>query len=213
MGQFSVGANILGLEPFASWLDDPVRRVRLGKLTKLLEAYNSMPVMDPATGLPRPGITRGFLKSSTHYPGEIVGGWLGGFYHLFLGYVLDAGFDDEEDDDVICPPGRVPVMTMHQSKGLEFPFVFVGHMGENPQVSASHEMETLFSAYPANPARAFARAPAAQRAEMDLIRQYYVAYSRAKYALVLLGTAAHFNKQTVPLGPARHWARHRTVPL
>ncbi len=208
-----VAYYILGLEPFASWLDDPVRRVRLGKLTKLLEAYNSMPVLDPATGLPRPGITRGFLKSSTHYPGEIVGGWLGGFYHLFLGYVLDAGFNDEEDDDVICPPGRVPVMTMHQSKGLEFPFVFVGHLGENPQVSASHEMETLFTAYPANPARAFTRAPAAQRAEMDLIRQYYVAYSRAKYALVLLGTAGHFNKQAVPLGPARHWARHRTVPL
>lgn len=208
-----VAYYILGLEPFSSWLDDPVRRVRLGKLTKLLEAYNSMPVLDPVTGLPRPGVTRGFLKSSTHYPGEIVGGWLGGFYHLFLGYVLDAGFDDEEDDDVICPLGRVPVMTMHQSKGLEFPFVFVGHMGENPQVSASHEMETLFSAYPANPARAFTRAPAAQRAEMDLIRQYYVAYSRAKYALVLLGTAGHFNKQAVPLGPARHWARHRTVPL
>ena len=112
------------------------------------------------TGLPRPGVTRGFLKSSTHFPGEIVGGWLGGFYHLFLGYVLEAGFNDEEDDDVICPPGRVPMMTMHQSKGLEFPFVFVGHMGENPQISASHEMETLFSAYPANPARAFLRAPA-----------------------------------------------------
>jgi DNA helicase-2/ATP-dependent DNA helicase PcrA len=204
---------VLGLEPFATWLDDPVRRVRLGKLTKLLEAYNSMPVLDPATGLPRPGVTRGFLKSSTHFPGEIVGGWLGGFYHLFLGYVLEAGFNDEEDDDVICPPGRVPVMTMHQSKGLEFPFVFVGHMGENPQISASHEMETLFSAYPANPARAFLRAPAAQRAEMDLIRQYYVAYSRAKYALVLLGTAGHFSKQSVPLGPVRQWARHRTIPL
>jgi DNA helicase-2/ATP-dependent DNA helicase PcrA len=204
---------ILGLEPFATWLDDPVRRVRLGKLTKLLEAYNSMPVMDPATGLSRLGVTRGFLKASATAPGEVLGGWLHGFYHLFLGYVLDAGFNDEEDDDVICPPGRVPVMTMHQSKGLEFPFVFVGHMGENPEISDSHEMETLFSAYPANPARAFARAPAAQRAEMDLIRQYYVAYSRAKYALVLLGTAAQFNKQTVPLGSTRHWARHRTVPL
>ena len=204
---------ILGLEPFAAWLDDPVCRVRLGKLTKLLEAYNSMPVLDPATGLPRPGVTRGFLKASTHFPGEIVGGWLASFYHLFLGYVLEAGFNDEEDEDVICPLGRVPVMTMHQSKGLEFPFVFVGHMGETPQVSASHEMETLFSAYPANPARTFLRAPANERAEMDMIRQYYVAYSRAKYALVLIGTAGHFGKQSVPLGPVRQWARHRTIPL
>ena len=107
----------------------------------------------------------------------------------------------------------VPVMTMHQSKGLEFPFVFVGHLGENPQVSASHELETLFSAYPANPARAFTRAPADERAEMDLIRQYYVAYSRAKYALILLGTNSHFGKKAVPLGPVRNWVRHLTQPL
>jgi DNA helicase-2/ATP-dependent DNA helicase PcrA len=204
---------LLGLEPFSSWLDDPVRRVRLGRLTKLLEAYNSTPVLDPNTGLPRPGVTRGFLRASNQYPGEMVGGWLNSFYHLFLGYVLNAGFDDEEDEDVICPPGRVPIMTMHQSKGLEFPFVFVGHMGESPKISASHEMETLFSAYPANPARTFTRPSAGERAEMDMIRQYYVAYSRAKYALILLGTAAHFKKQTVPLGPVTYWARQRTIPL
>ncbi len=204
---------VLGFEPFATWLDDPVCRLRLGKLTKLLEGYNSMPVLDPATGLSRVGVTRGCLSSSTSSPGAVKRAWLGGFYHLFLGYVLNAGFDDEDDDDVICPRGRVPIMTMHQAKGLEFPFVFVGHMGESPKVSASHEMESLFAGYPANPARAFARAPAQDRAQMDMIRQYYVAYSRAKYALVLVGTTAQFKKQTVPLGPAANWVRHRTLPL
>ncbi len=208
-----VAYYVLGFEPFATWLDDPVRRLRLGKLTNLLEAYNSMPVLDPATGLSRVGVTRGFLSSSTNSPGAVKRTWLGGFYHLFLGYVLNAGFDDEDDDDVICPPGRVPIMTMHQAKGLEFPLVFVGHMGESPKVSASHEMESLFAGYPANPARAFARAPAQDRAQMDMIRQYYVAYSRAKYALVLVGTTAQFRKQTVPLGPTANWVRHRTLPL
>jgi DNA helicase-2/ATP-dependent DNA helicase PcrA len=201
---------LLGLEPFTTWQQDPVRRVRLGKLTKLLEAYSSMPVIDTTTGLPKLGLSRGFMRASNHYPGEIVEAWLSSFYHLFLGYVLTAGFDDEEDDDVIVPTGMVPVMTMHQSKGLEFPFVFVGHLGENPDVSSSHELETLFSGYPANPSRTFARAPANERAEMDLIRQYYVAYSRAKYGLILLGTSGHFNKQSVPLGPSRKWVNHRT---
>jgi DNA helicase-2/ATP-dependent DNA helicase PcrA len=215
---------LLSLEPFSSWQQDPVRRLRLAQLTKLLEAYSAMPVLDPTTGKPKQMvskktgkvvglISRGFLRASGHYPGEVVGAWLGSFYHLFLGYVLAAGFDDEEDGDVIVPSGMVPIMTMHQSKGLEFPFVFVGHLGENPKVSASHELETLFSNYPANPARAFTRAPAAERAEMDLIRQYYVAYSRAKYALILLGTNSHFGKKAVPLGPARNWVRHKTQPL
>ncbi len=204
---------LISLEPFNTWQNDPVRRVRLGKLTKLLEAYSSMPVIDLATGLPRPNVSRGYMRSSSTNPGEVEAAWLGGFYHLFLGYVLDAGFDDEEDEDVIVPTGMVPVMTMHQSKGLEFPFVFVGHLAASPSISASHQLETLFSSYPANPARTFARAPAIERAEMDLIRQYYVAYSRAKYALVLLGTDSQFAKQAVPLGPARNWVRQQTNAL
>jgi DNA helicase-2/ATP-dependent DNA helicase PcrA len=204
---------LLSLEPFSTWQQDTVRRVRLGQLTQLLEAYSSMPVLDPATGRPRPHVSRGFMRASNVDPGEIEAARLGNFYYLFIGYVLTAGFDDEEDEDVIVPRGMVPVMTMHQSKGLEFPFVFVGHMGENPKISATHEMETLFSNYPANPARTFTRAPALERAEMDLIRQYYVAYSRAKYTLILLGLDSHFTKQSVPLGPARNWVRHRTNVL
>jgi DNA helicase II / ATP-dependent DNA helicase PcrA len=204
---------LLSLDPFSSWQDDPVRRVRLGKLTKLLEAYSSMPVLDPDTGKPRERVTRGFMRSSETYPGEVNSKWLASFYILFIGYVLNAGFDDEEDEDVIAPSGMVPIMTMHQSKGLEFPFVFVGHLGESPKVSPSHELESLFSLFPANQSRTFLRAPAQDRAEMDMIRQYYVAYSRAKYALILLGTNAHFAKKSVPLGPEANWVKHQTNVL
>jgi len=205
--------HIMSREPFSSWQADPERRARFARLTNLLEAYSSTPVLDPATGLARPGVTRGFLRGSAHFPGEVFGAWLGSFYHLFLTYVVDAGMNDDEEDDVICPAGRVPVMTMHQSKGLEFPFVFVGHMGEGVKVGPSHHLETLFSAYPSNPARSFAHRPDGERAEMDMIRQYYVAYSRAEYALIFLGLKSHFTKHAVPCGPTKGWLRHRTQPL
>lgn len=201
---------VMSREPFSTWQNDPVRRFRLARITKLLEAYSSTPVLDPTTGQPRPNVTRGFMRGSTDFPGEVVAPWLYSFYHLFLTYVVDAGMNDEEDDEVICPPGMVPVMTMHQSKGLEFPFVFVGHMGDNATVGPSHHLETLFSAYPANPARSFVRRPEIERAAMDMIRQYYVAYSRAEYALIFLGTNTHFTKQSVPCGPSVGWLRHRT---
>jgi DNA helicase-2/ATP-dependent DNA helicase PcrA len=204
---------LMSREPFTNWQADPERRSRLAKLTKLLEAYSATPVLDPATGLPRAGATRGFLKISAHNPGEFYEAWLGSFYHLFLTYIVDAGINDEEDDDVICPSGQVSVMTMHQSKGLEFPFVFVGHMAENAEVSSSHELETLFSAHPANAARSFPQRPASERAEMDMIRQYYVAYSRAEYALIFLGLKSHFSKHAVPCGPTKGWLKHKTQPL
>lgn len=204
---------LISREPFSSWQLDPARRERLATLTKLLEAYSSTPVIDPSTGLPRVGISRGYLKASAHYPGEAFGAWLGDFYHLFLTYVIDAGMNDEEDDEVICPNGMVPIMTFHQSKGLEFPFVFVGHMAESAKIGPSHHLETLLAHYPGNPLRMFPQRPEAERALMDTIRQYYVAYSRAEYALIFLGLRNHFTRQSVPCGPSVGWLRQRTNAL
>ena len=204
---------LISLEPFSTWQNDSVRRVRMGKITALLEAFSSMPVMDPATGQPRQNVSRGRIRSSSQFPGEAQSEWLGSFYNLFLGHVLETGFDDEEDDDIIVPPKMFPIMTMHQAKGLEFPFVFVGSLREDARVGPSHQLESLFSVHSQNPARSGNLVSASDRAEMDLIRQYYVAYSRAKYALILVGLQAHFNQQHVPVGPSKMWAKRLLNPL
>src|SRR5262249_20810345 len=117
---------VLSLPPFDGWAGDPARRVRLARITSLLESFASMPVPG------NPNASRGRLRASTNYPGDVLEPWSMGFYHLFFGYLSRAGLDEEEDEDVITPLGMVPVMTMHQAKGLQFPFVFVGHMGEGP---------------------------------------------------------------------------------
>jgi DNA helicase-2/ATP-dependent DNA helicase PcrA len=190
---------LLALPPFDGWQAEPVRRVRLGRLTALFEAYTSMPVPG------RPHLSRGSIRASAAYPGEVVDGWMRNFYHLFLGYLARTGFDEEEDDDEIAPLGMVPVMTMHQSKGLQFPFVFVGHMGQDWDVSATHQLESALAQFPGNPARAFPRLPETVRAELDLIRQYYVAYSRSHYAWIVMGTSGQFARGAVPSGPDRAW--------
>jgi DNA helicase II / ATP-dependent DNA helicase PcrA len=173
---------LLSLQPFDGWTNDPARRVRLARITSLVESYSSMPVPG------HPNASRGRMRASSSNPGEITRAWSPGFYHLFFGYLSRAGLDEEEDEDVISPLGMVPVMTMHQAKGLQFPFVFVGHMAEEQNISVSHQLETQLSRFPTNPARAFSLLQEATRAELDLIRQYYVAYSRAQWALILMGT-------------------------
>jgi DNA helicase-2/ATP-dependent DNA helicase PcrA len=120
---------VLALPPFDCWAGEPARRARLARITALLESFASMPV----PGYPNP--SRGRLRASTNNPGDVLEPWSMGFYHLFFGYLSRAGLDEEEDDDVIAPLGMVPVMTMHQAKGLQFPFVFLGHMGEGSSVS------------------------------------------------------------------------------
>lgn len=199
---------LLGLEPFPDWLTDPARRLRLGRLTKLIEAYSSMPVPN------YPNISRGTLRVAQRAAGVIVSGWVRQFYHLFFGYLNDAGIDDVADDEVICPQGMVPVMTMHQAKGLEFPFVFVGHAGAKASPSETHQLEETFDLYPMNPARSFGRAPALERATLDLIRQYFVAYSRAQYALIIMGSRSQIrSSDTVPCGPDRNWLVQRSINI
>jgi DNA helicase-2/ATP-dependent DNA helicase PcrA len=102
---------------------------------------------------------------------------------------------------------------MHQAKGLQFPFVFVGHMGEDPRVSVAHQIETQLSQFPSNPARSFAQLPESVRAELDLIRQYYVAFSRPQWALILVGTNQQFARGRTPCGPNRSWLSNRVLPL
>lgn len=195
---------LISLPPFDGWQTDPVRRVRMARLTALFESYVSMPVPG------KPTLSRGSLRASTGNPGEVVVGWTRSFYHLFVGYLSRTGLDEEEDDDEICPLGMVPIMTMHQSKGLQFPFVFVGHMGKDWETSATHRLETELSHFPGNPARAFPRLPEPTRAELDLIRQYYVAYSRAQNALIVMGTNPQFAKGATPCGPNPAWLSNQT---
>lgn len=198
---------LLSLPPFDGWATDPARRVRLARITSLIESYSSMPVPG------HPTVSRGSLRASDVHLGEVDHRWTPSFYHLFFGYLSRTGLDEEEEEDAIAPLGMVPVMTMHQVKGLQFPFVFVGHMGEDPNVSVSHQLETQLSPFPTNPARAFARLPEQVRAELDMIRQYYVAYSRAQWALILMGTTSQFRQARVPCGPNRAWLPNRALPL
>ncbi|QDE97974.1 UvrD-helicase domain-containing protein [Myxococcus xanthus] len=198
---------LLALPPFDGWAQDPVRRVRLARITALVESFAAMPVPG------RPNVSRGFLKSSPDATGEVVGAWSSSFYHLFFGYLSRVGLDEDEDEDIIAPLGMVPIMTMHQAKGLQFPFVFVGHIGEAPSVSVSHLLETQLAQFPGNPSRSFNRLPEDIRAELDLIRQYYVAYSRAQWALILMGTNQQFSKGRVPCGPNAAWLPSKVLPL
>ncbi len=198
---------LLGLEPFTTWLNNPSRRYRLGKLTELFENYSSMPVPN------YPNVSRGSIRLSGSSLGEISRSFMSNFYFLFVGYIAQNGLDDVEDEEIISPVNMVPIMTIHQAKGLEFPFVFVGHVNTSPRISDSHFLEDILGQYPLNAARRFIRPPQQQRSELDLIRQFYVAYSRPEFALILLGTDSQLSQGRIPCGPKTNWLRQRTINI
>jgi len=200
---------LLALEPFNGWNEsDASRRERLAKITALVEAFASLPVA--ANDRAR----RGSMKAAPVGQRGVIGDWNAGFYNLFFGYLALEGMNDEEDEDVIVPPGYVPIMTIHQAKGLQFPFVFVGHLGATADTGASvYTLEDDIARFSNADGRTFARPDVSVRAEVDVVRAFYVAYSRAQWALALVGSNAHFRKGGIPCGPERTWLRYHTAPL
>lgn len=102
------------------------------------------------------------------------------FSYLFSLYRL--GETEFEDADDPFPRGRVPFLTIHQSKGLEFPVVILGNLRKDDK--GPNSIEQITRPLIGRPQGE----PLDRMAEFDIMRMYYVALSRAKNLLVL----AHF---------------------
>ena len=101
----------------------------------------------------------------------------------FLHFMLKGGLEEFENYDERVPSGCVSVMTIHQSKGLEFPVVCVGSLSRNPRKSFTALDATLESKY-------FHRPPFEPLDRIkffDFWREYYVAFSRPQNLLILTG--------------------------
>jgi DNA helicase-2/ATP-dependent DNA helicase PcrA len=163
--------RIIALEPFRTWRSDTVKNLRLSKVTRLVESYHSLSLdvlRSDASGI---DLDQGFRNR---------------FYNMFINYLIITGIDDDEDEEVIVPKNYLPLMTIHQAKGLEFPFVFVAQLGGRGSVGASQILERDLAPFRQDLYLRSARTPNLLALEDD-IRLLYVAYSRAQIALILVG--------------------------
>jgi len=170
--------RILSHPPFVGYQANPDMDLRLSKMTRLFESFCSQYGRE--------------LWTDKTTPGQLPGWWHSSFYYGLCGYLSQKGMDDDEDDEVVCPAGFFPIMTVHQAKGLEFDFVFVGNLAQAVSANDSHQLEQDLRPYRLT-------APAVVHAINDAqwhddIRQHFVAYSRARNALVLVATDGQLRK-------------------
>ena len=190
--------HMISLEPFTTWQQDAERTVRLGKLSQVLESYCLLPFSG------NEGSSRGDLRTERTRRGRINSGQLNHLYYSLVGLLVSEGLNDPEDEEIICPLGQLPIMTVHQAKGLEFPFVFVSNLVPDKRVGAELQLEDTMRQFQTNPS--LSGLTNRERADQDWIRFFYVAYSRAIYSLVLLTTADEFEKQGIGFGGyVRRW--------
>lgn len=100
-------------------------------------------------------------------------------FNSFLRLLYDGGINEYEDPDQPFPKGYVQIMTIHQSKGLEFPVVVVGSL--STQLSSHKQTDRDLGVYYHRPPFE----PESRITAFDRMRLHYVAFSRPQKILVL----------------------------
>jgi DNA helicase-2/ATP-dependent DNA helicase PcrA len=128
----------------------------------------------------------------------------------FLRLLFDGGINEYEDPDQPFPREHVQIMTIHQSKGLEFPVTVVGSLAST--LGSGKEHDQKLGTYYKRPLFE----PTARITGFDRMRKHYVAFSRAEKILVL--TAEENKKPRSPdfdsiWATAESWPGIRTGAL
>lgn len=126
-------------------------------------------------------------------------------FTMHLKFLKQNGVDEYEDIKEYAPKGAVSFLTIHQSKGLEFPIVIVGSLESVPEGERDEE-EELFKRYiPYNDFE-----PEYRIKDFDFWRLYYTAFSRAKNLLILSCVESNKGKRQIPSLPFKRV--YETIP-
>ena len=103
-------------------------------------------------------------------------------FNQFLRFLHDGGIGEYEDEAEYAPKGCVSFLTIHQSKGLEFPVVVCGSLEAVPRKQhAALDVLLEDGCYLSKPRFE----PLDQIKHFDFRRLFYTAFSRAQNLLVL----------------------------
>jgi DNA helicase-2/ATP-dependent DNA helicase PcrA len=168
--------EVLGTPNFEAMLDAAQGRKKeapvanLAQLSRLIDRFMT---------------TKGPFMRGQQDRDRFRGSWYNGF--LYPNVVMRETLD--EDELVAFPRGSVPFLTIHQSKGLEFPVVVVPKLSPNRTDHRQKNKLAFLQAFLDWKAAALrgaeAREPTDASKRFDAMRLFYVAMSRAENLLIL----------------------------
>lgn len=152
----------------------PVRN--LAKLTQIIGKFEYLHRIDVLNAKMYQGQKR------IDYDTEIL-------FNLYLRLLMEGGIGEYEDDSEYAPSGCVSFLTIHQSKGMEFPIVIVDSLHSVPRKNTNDLMVQIEENYYQRPPFE----PYDTTKYFDFWRLYYTAFSRAQDLLIL---TCNKNKKT-----------------
>lgn len=157
-------------EPFRSMLDTPLDT----------GVHDQRAVRNLSTFI---GVTSKFeyLQRVDIFTPKTIDKILERFFNTYLRFLRMGGIDEYEDEEEYVPSGCVPFLTIHQSKGMEFPVVVVDSLYSTPTKSNDELMLLIKDRY----GNREEYEPIETIKYFDFWRLYYTAFSRAQDLLVL----------------------------
>jgi DNA helicase-2/ATP-dependent DNA helicase PcrA len=129
-------------------------------------------------------ISQYLARFTDQYSPMITGRFLSGdlftrfLFSSYLYALYRLGESETEDADDPFPRGRIPFVTIHQAKGLEFPVVVLGSPRKNDR--GPQRVEEIVRPLIGRPSEPLNRCN-----EFDIMRMFYVSLSRPQNVLVL----------------------------
>ncbi len=152
--------SLLAVEPFKSYMKDENKARNLATFSQLLTTFQTYYHYTVIT-------TKNLTPLRRH------------FFNSFLRLLYEGGINEYEDPDMPFPKGYVQIMTIHQSKGLEFPIVVVGALDKGSRTQKN--VDNVLGPFYHRPVFE----PEDKITGFDRMRLHYVAFSRAEKMLVL----------------------------
>ena len=162
--------QLLQFEPFKSYID-----VNIGSVVIDERAARNISIFTSVLGKYE------YLHRVEVFTAQNIVGTAETFFNMYLKFLYDGGITEYEDDSEYAPSGCVSFMTIHQSKGMEFPIVMVDSLYERPTAKNEGIIGKVEEKY-------FHRPPFEEFNDIkyfDFWRLYYTAFSRAQNLLVL----------------------------
>lgn len=129
-------------------------------------------------------------KSHTLMSGEFSGTYelAKSFFSDFLAFLKDQRVKEYEQDTDFPPEGNISFLTIHMSKGMEYPLVIIGSTWDYPYMTRyKSRLDKSFNKFAALYQLRDVREDESMINRYDFARKYYTAFSRAKNLLLFAG--------------------------
>ena len=121
-----------------------------------------------------------YLNNLTVFTEKNIDKFVDRFFGQYVKFLYEGGITEYEDEEEYAPSGCISFITIHQSKGLEFPIVFIGSQYAIPRNQQDEELEEVVDKFSD-------RKPFENRELIkffDFWRLFYVGFSREQSLLI-----------------------------